>query len=80
MAARPGIIYFKAPTLWAIDEVRRMRAEGTPVFFTIDAGPHVVAFAPPQHLKAVSARLARHPEVTEVITSAAGGGAHVVEA
>jgi diphosphomevalonate decarboxylase len=78
MAARPGILYFKASTLWAIEEVRRMRAEGTPVFFTIDAGPHVVAFAPPEHVKAVSTRLAKHPEVTEVITSAAGGGAHVV--
>ncbi len=77
MAARPGILYFKAPTLWAIDQVRRMRAEGTPVFFTIDAGPHVVAFAPPAHLEAVAARLAKHPEIAEVITSRPGEGARV---
>jgi diphosphomevalonate decarboxylase len=80
MAARPGIIYFKAPTLWAIDEVRRLRKAGTPVFFTIDAGPHVVAFTPPDHLKAVSARLAQHPAVREVITSLPGRGARVVDA
>jgi diphosphomevalonate decarboxylase len=78
MAARPGIIYFKAPTLWAIEEVRRMRASGTPVFFTIDAGPHVVAFAPPDHLKSVAARLSQHPEVAEVITSGPGRGAEVI--
>ena len=79
MAARPGIIYFGPSTLWAIQEVRAMRAEGTPVFFTIDAGPHVVAFTPPEHLAAVAARLRGHPEVAEVITSAAGEGAHLVE-
>lgn len=79
MAARPGIIYFKAPTLWAIEEVRRMRREGTPVFFTIDAGPHVVAFAPPERLEAVSKRLAQHPEIEEVITSGPGEGAHLLE-
>ncbi len=80
MAARPGIIYFLASTLWAIEEVRTMRAEGTPVFFTIDAGPHVVAFTPPEHLKTVAARLQQHPEVAQVITSNVGEGAKVEEA
>ena len=79
MAARPGIIYFRASTLWAIEEVRTMRAEGIPVFFTIDAGPHVVAFTPPEHLDKVGARLGGHPEVAEVLTSAAGPGAHLEE-
>ncbi|MCA9550216.1 MAG: diphosphomevalonate decarboxylase [Myxococcales bacterium] len=79
MAARPGIIYFGPSTLWAIQEVRAMRAEGTPVFFTIDAGPHVVAFTPPEHLEQVAARLEGHPEVAEVITSPVGDGAHLVE-
>lgn len=80
MAARPGILYFRPSTLWALEEVRTMRAEGTPVFFTIDAGPHVVAFTPPEHLDAVAKRLAGHPEVQDVLTSAAGEAAHAVEA
>jgi diphosphomevalonate decarboxylase len=79
MAARPGIIYFGPSTLWAIQEVRAMRAEGVPVFFTIDAGPHVVAFTPPEHLASVAARLQGHPDVAEVFTSPAGEGAHLVE-
>lgn len=79
MAARPGIIYFGPSTLWAIEEVRRLRANGTPVFFTIDAGPHVVAFTPPEHLDTVSAALSKHDAVKRVITSAVGEGAHVVE-
>ena len=80
MAARPGIIYFNGVTLWALEEVRRMRAEGTPVMFTIDAGPHVVALTPPEHLDAVAARLAANPAVTRVITSKVGSGAALSDA
>ena len=79
MSARPGIIYFRAATLWAIEQVRRLRAAGTPVFFTIDAGPHVVAFTPPEHVNAVKAALTGHPDVAEILVSAPGEGAHVVE-
>ncbi len=78
MAARPGIIYFKGVTLWAIDRVRALRKAGTPVMFTVDAGPHLVAFTPPEHLVAVAAALGEHPDVDRVITSHAGGDAAIV--
>ncbi|MBK8012344.1 MAG: diphosphomevalonate decarboxylase [Deltaproteobacteria bacterium] len=78
MAARPGILYFKPSTLWAIEAVRGMRKEGTPVFFTIDAGPHVVAFTLPAYLDAVVEQLAGHPEVECVLRSTSGEGAHLV--
>ncbi len=80
MAARPGILYFGPSTLWAIDVVRKLRAAGTPVFFTIDAGPHVVAFTPPAHLDAVAEALIDHPEIATVLTSQMGEGAHAIEA
>lgn len=80
MAARPGIVYFRSSTLWAIERVRTLRAEGTPVFFTIDAGPHVVAFTPPEHLNAVAQRLTGHLDVAEVLTSSVGDGAHLADA
>lgn len=79
MAARPGIIYFKAPTLWAIDRVRALRAGGLPVLFTIDAGPHLVAMTPPEHVETVAAELAAHPEIARVITSAAGDDAKLID-
>lgn len=79
MAARPGILYFRPSTLWALEEVRTMRAEGIPVFFTIDAGPHVVAFTPSEHLDVVAKRLAGHPEVQDVLTSGPGEAAHAAE-
>ena len=77
MAARPGIIYFRAATLWAIEQVRALRKAGTPVFFTIDAGPHVVAFTPPEHEATVKAALTGHDDVAQVLTSAPGQGATV---
>ena len=79
MAARPGIIYFRAATLWAIEQVRNLRKSGTPVFFTIDAGPHVVAFTPPEHEAAVKAALTGHADVPELLVSSPGEGARVVE-
>lgn len=75
MAARPGILYFQAPTLAAIERVRALRAAGTEVFFTVDAGPHLVAFTPPAQRAAVAAALSDCPGVAEVITSAPGAGA-----
>jgi mevalonate pyrophosphate decarboxylase len=80
MAARPGILYFGAPTWWAIGEVRRLRAAGVPVMFTVDAGPHLVAFAPPEHLDRIAAALAAHSEIAEVIVSPAGRGAELIAA
>ena len=79
MAARPGILYFQAATLWAIRAVRGLRRGGLPVFFTIDAGPHVVAFCPPAELERVCAALSGHPEVARVIASGIGGDARLVE-
>jgi diphosphomevalonate decarboxylase len=78
MAARPGIIYFAPTTLELIAAVRDLRASGVPVCFTIDAGPHVVAFAPPEHLDAVKAALDGHPGVVETRLCRSGEGARVV--
>lgn len=80
MAARPGIIYFLPATLWALDRVRRLRAAGVPVMFTIDAGPHVVALSSPEHVHAIARALSEHPDVDRVITSGPGEGARLVAA
>jgi diphosphomevalonate decarboxylase len=79
MAARPGVIYFGPTTLWAIDRVRALRAEGVPVFFTVDAGPHLVAFTPPAHLARVAEALRAHEGLADVLTSGVGPGAHRVD-
>ncbi len=78
MAARPGILYFGPTTLWAIERVRALRAGGVPVFFTIDAGPHVVAFTPPAHLERVAEALRAHEALAGVLTSGVGPGARLL--
>ncbi len=80
MAARPGLVYFGPTTLWAIERVRQMRAAGTPVFFTVDAGPHLVAFTEEAYLPAVKTGLRMHAHVVDVVTSGMGEGAHLVGA
>jgi diphosphomevalonate decarboxylase len=79
MAADPGIIYWNPATLAAIDGVRRLRERGTPVFFTIDAGPHVKALCAAADAEAVAAALAASPGVLRAQIAAPGAGAQVLE-
>jgi diphosphomevalonate decarboxylase len=41
MAARPAIQYLAPESFAILDEVRQLRANGTPVYATMDAGPNV---------------------------------------
>ena len=80
MAADPGILYWTAPTLAAIETVRALRADGLPVFFTIDAGPHVKALCAAADAPAVADALLRTSGVLRTVVAAPGRGAEVVEA
>ncbi|HEY7375818.1 MAG TPA: diphosphomevalonate decarboxylase [Polyangia bacterium] len=80
LAADPAIIYWNAATLAAIDCVHTLRASGTAVFFTIDAGPHVKALCRAADADAVAAALRAVPGVIDCVVAAPGPGARVVEA
>jgi len=77
LAARPGLVYFAPATLALISTVEALRRDGLPVFFTVDAGPHVVVFAPRTDLDAVARRLAGHPGVETTRVCGPGEGARV---
>ena len=79
MAADPAIIYWNPATLAAIACVRALRDRGVPVFFTIDAGPHVKALCAAAHADEVAAALAAVPGVVKTLMGAFGPGACVVE-
>ena len=56
-----------------------MREEkGIFVFFTIDAGPHLVAFTKPELMEDVAAELESLALFKDVIPSSMGRGAHLV--
>jgi diphosphomevalonate decarboxylase len=78
LSARPGLVYWNGATVEGIRAVRRMRADGVPVFFTIDAGPQLKAVCLPEARKRVATELAAIPGVDRLIETGLGEGARVV--
>jgi diphosphomevalonate decarboxylase len=86
LSARPGLVYWNGATVeyWngatvdCIHRVRELRADGVPVFFTVDAGPQVKAVCAPDAFEEVAAELAEIDGVQEVLASGLGEGARVV--
>ncbi|MDT8438751.1 MAG: diphosphomevalonate decarboxylase [Wenzhouxiangellaceae bacterium] len=76
MSARPGLLYFNATTIECLHRIRQLRADGTPVFFTVDAGPQVKAICLPEALATVRTALADVAGVTELLEAGLGPGAH----
>ncbi|MEO6827863.1 MAG: diphosphomevalonate decarboxylase [Microbacteriaceae bacterium] len=72
ISTRPALLYWNAATVSVIHRVRRLRADGIPVYFTIDAGPQVKALCAPTDATAVAQALAGVPGVLQVRTSALG--------
>lgn len=78
LSSQPPMIYWRPATLACIHAVRDMRAEGLPVFFTIDAGPQVKAVCLPETELAVAERLSSIPGVLATHTVGLGGGARIL--
>jgi diphosphomevalonate decarboxylase len=78
MAAQPAVTYLSPATLSVMSRVRRLRDQGMPIYFTMDAGPHVKALTLPEHAPEAERQLSSMPEVLRVIPSAAGPDAHQV--
>lgn len=79
MSARPGLLYWNGATVECLLVVRRLRAEGVPVFFTIDAGPQVKAVCRPEALERVRGELAAVPGVEMLLSAGLGEGARAID-
>ncbi len=80
LSARPGLVYWNGATVECVRLIRKLRADGVGVFFTIDAGPQVKAICLPEARDRVARELAAVPGVGRIIESGIGDGARVVEA
>ncbi len=78
LTTRPALIYWNPATIAAIHAVRELRADGLPVYFTIDAGPQVKALCRPADAAAVAAALQKVPGMVETRTSGLGPAARVM--
>jgi diphosphomevalonate decarboxylase len=80
LAAAPAIIYFSPQTIAAMQCVRDLRAAGAFAYFTMDAGPHVKVLTLADQAERVRRELETLPGVHQVLVSAAGEPARIVEA
>jgi diphosphomevalonate decarboxylase len=78
LSADPGIIYWNGGTLSIIEAVRDLRAQGHPVYFTIDAGPQVKIICEQASKSMVEAALKSCSGVVQIITTRPGGAARLV--
>jgi diphosphomevalonate decarboxylase len=79
LTTRPALIYWAPATLACIQAVTELRRAGTPVFFTVDAGPQVKAVCLPAAAATVAAALTAVPGVTRVMESGLGAGARAAD-
>jgi diphosphomevalonate decarboxylase len=78
LTSTPPLHYLQPATLDIMQAVQAWRKAGTPVFFTIDAGPNVHVLCPASHAERVFAQLSQIPGVKKVLNSNPGGPAHLL--
>ncbi|SHF73260.1 diphosphomevalonate decarboxylase [Ornithinibacillus halophilus] len=74
LGAKPPFTYWHDTTLSVMQTVQKMREEGIPAYFTIDAGPNVKVLYQPENEEKVQETLRNIPGVTDVILSRVGQG------
>jgi diphosphomevalonate decarboxylase len=74
LTAQPPLIYWNGVTLECLSRVRELRESGTPVFFTIDAGPQLKAVCEPGHAEHVREALKETPGIADFIVTGLGPG------
>jgi diphosphomevalonate decarboxylase len=77
-AIAAGLVYWSGVTIEALAGVRALRARGTPVYATIDAGPHVKVLTRPEDAALAGTWLRAVPGVLRVIECEPGDGARVL--
>lgn len=79
MTSTPPLFYWQPGTMEVLHAVYGWRAEGIPVYFTIDAGPNVHLLCEGERVESVQQRLRELPSVSRIITSRPGGGASLID-
>lgn len=77
MAADPPFTYFSPETLAVLEEVHALRAQGVPVYATIDAGPNVKLICPAAWAAKLADEFARKSG-KRVVTCAPGPAARIL--
>jgi len=79
MTSRPPLYYWTPGTMGIMHMAQAWRAEGLPVYFTIDAGPNVHLICQAADVAEVERRARALPGVLDVLVSSPGGPARLIE-
>lgn len=79
LSASPGILYWNGTTVDILHTIRRLRKEGFPAYFTIDAGPQVKVLTPGAEAEGLRERLTTLTGVKRIITTRPGPGVNLIE-
>lgn len=79
MTQRPPLFYWNGATMELIRAVQLWRAEGLPVYFTIDAGPNVHLICEVKDEDTVVQKVKNLSVLEQVIVNQPSRGAHVVQ-
>jgi diphosphomevalonate decarboxylase len=72
LSTSPPTLYFQPASLAALATIRKLRADGVPVFATMDAGPHVKAISSAEDAPRVKAALEATSGVLRVLEARPG--------
>ncbi|MGB2909127.1 MAG: hypothetical protein WBB55_00960, partial [Anaerolineales bacterium] len=78
LTSNPPLLYWQPATLAVIHAVKELRAQGTPVCYTIDAGPNVHVICPKEDADYISAHLNQIHGVQKVLTAKPGAPARCI--
>lgn len=79
MTSHPPIFYWSPGMVRVIQAMQHWRADGLPVYFTLDAGPNVHLICDGKDADRVAALAREVQDVQEVLVNAPGGAAKIVE-
>lgn len=79
MTSRPPLFYWLPASLTIMDAVRRWRAEGLPVCYTLDAGPNVHCICTRPYADEIKRRLSTLSDIVDILTATVGGGAQIMD-
>jgi diphosphomevalonate decarboxylase len=79
MTSQPMLMYWAPATLLVMQAVGQLRRSGMAAAFTLDAGPNVHVITTENDREKVRRELADLPGVQQVITSAVGGAAKIIQ-
>jgi diphosphomevalonate decarboxylase len=79
LTSTPALQYWLPATLLVMEAVRRWRAEGLSVCYTVDAGPNVHCLCLPDAAPEVLRRLSAFPDVLRVLAAGPGPAAALVD-